>query len=178
MAFETFYSYTEYLPPCHKYLIGSLRIKRGFSPEMILKVETPECWGHNFHVTVVGTGHVPQIKNSPKVSSRPDHYLLLAISPRETSKNEQQAKLPKMMDVKLTANSYRKFQLKMTNIISWNSFYSNTLPPSSKNSRFQNETKCKPLLWKWVLLKWEKKKIHINNSNNNNYYYYYNYYYY
>ena len=96
---------------------------------MILEVETPECWGHNFHVTVVGTGHVPQIKNSPKVSSRPDHYLLLAISPRETSKNEQQAKLPKMMDVKLTANSYRKFQLKMTNIISWNSFYSNTLPP-------------------------------------------------
>ena len=83
MAFETFYSYTEYLPPNHNNLIGSLRIARGFSPEMILEVETPECWGHNFHVTVVGTGHVPQIKNSPKVSSSPDHYLLLAISPRE-----------------------------------------------------------------------------------------------
>ena len=74
MAFETVYSYTEYLSPYHKYLIGSLRILRGFSPEMILEVETPECWGYNFHVTVVGTGHVSQIKNIPKVSSSPDHY--------------------------------------------------------------------------------------------------------
>ena len=74
MGFETFYSYTEYLSPYYKYLIGSLRILRGFSPEMVLGVETPECWGHNFHVTVVRTSRVPEMKNSPKVSSSPDHY--------------------------------------------------------------------------------------------------------
>ena len=52
MAFGTFYSYTKYLSPYHKYLTGSLRIVRGF--QQILEVETPECTGHNFHVTVVG----------------------------------------------------------------------------------------------------------------------------
>ena len=38
---------------------------------MILEVETPECTGHNFLVTIVGTGRVPQIKNStsPRESS-------------------------------------------------------------------------------------------------------------
>ena len=98
MAFETFYSYTEYLSPYHKYLIGYLKIMRGFLSEMILEVETPECWDHNFHVTVVGTGHVPQIKNSPKVSFSPDHYWLLrcCISLREHFSDEHQAKLAKV----------------------------------------------------------------------------------
>ena len=66
---------------------------------MILEVETPECTGHNFLVTIVGTGRVPQIKNSPRESS---------IFERKFSK-EHQAKRPKMLDLKLTANSYRKF---------------------------------------------------------------------
>ena len=74
MALEKFDSYTYHLSPYYKYLIGSLRILRGFSPEMILGVETPECRGHSFHVTVVGTSRVPEMKISPKVSSSPDHY--------------------------------------------------------------------------------------------------------
>ena len=74
MALEKFYSYTYYLSPYHKYLIESLSILRGFSPEMILGVETPECWGHSFHVTAVGTSRVPEMKISPKVSSSPDYY--------------------------------------------------------------------------------------------------------
>ena len=57
---------------------------------MILEVETPECTGHNFHVTVVGTGRVPQIKNSPRV---------LSIFERKCN-DEHQIKLPKMLDLK------------------------------------------------------------------------------
>ena len=87
---------------------------------MILEVETPECTGHNFHVTVVGTGRVPQIKNSPRV---------LSIFERKCN-DEHQIKLPKMLDLKLTANSYWKFQPKMTNILFWISFYSNRPRPS------------------------------------------------
>ena len=63
---------------------------------MVLENETPECTGHNFHVIVVGTGRVPQIKNSPRVSS---------IFERKFS-DEHQIKLPKMLDLKLTANPY------------------------------------------------------------------------
>ena len=63
---------------------------------MILEVETPECTGHNFLVTIVGTGRV---QNSPRESS---------IFERKFSK-EHQAKRLKMLDLKLTANSYRKF---------------------------------------------------------------------
>ena len=81
---------------------------------MILEVETPECTGHNFRVTVVATGRVPQIKNSPRVSS---------IFERKFS-DEQQIKLPKMSDLKLTADSYWKFQPKMTKILFWKSLRS------------------------------------------------------
>ena len=38
-----------------------------------------------------------------------------------------------------------KISIKMTTILFWNSFYSNRPLPRSKNSRFQNETKCKGL---------------------------------
>ena len=97
-----------------------LKDRARFSPEMIFEVETPECTGHNFHVTVVGTGRVPQIKNSPRV---------LSIFERKCN-YEPQIKLPKMLDLKLTANSYWKFQPKMTNILFWKSFYSNRPRPS------------------------------------------------
>ena len=120
---------------------------------MILEVETPECTGHNFLVTVVGTGRVPQIKNSPRV---------LSIFERKCN-DEHQIKLPKMLDLKLTGNSYWKFQPKMTNILFWNHFILiGHVRVKKKNSRFQNETKCKTfakMLWKWVLL--TKKIISI-----------------
>ena len=66
---------------------------------MILAVETPECTGHNFLVTILRTGRVPQIKNSPGESS---------IFERKFS-DEHQTKLPKMLDLTLPTNSYWKF---------------------------------------------------------------------
>ena len=87
---------------------------------MILKVETPERTGRNFHVTVVGTGRIPQIKNCPRVSSNLERKF----------SDEHQIKLPKMLDLRLTANPYWKFQLKMTNILFWKSFYFNGPLPS------------------------------------------------
>ena len=66
--------------------------------------------------------------------------------------DEHQTKLPKMLDLKLTANFYWKFQPTMTTILFWNSFCSNRPLPSSKNSRFQNETKCKTFVVKMSII--------------------------
>ena len=57
-----------------------------------------------------------------------------------------------MLDLKLTANFYWKFQPTMTTILFWNSFCSNRPLPSSKNSRFQNETKCKTFVVKMSII--------------------------
>ena len=119
---------------------------------MILQVETPECWGHNFHVIALGTGRVPQIKKGVEkyllAVTTISYYFKVSYFFERKFSDERQAKLSKMLDLKLTANSYWKFQPKMTTMLFWNSFCSNRPLPSSKNSRFQNETKCKTFLVK------------------------------
>ena len=74
-----------------------------------------------------------------------------------------------MLDLKLTADSYWKFQPKMTTTPFWNSFYSNRPLPSSKNSRFRNETKGKTFVVKmsFIYMRIKKNHFHINNNNIN-----------
>ena len=55
--------------PYRKYLIRSLRIVRGFHQRLFWKSKRQNAQVTNFHVTVVGTGRVPQIEDSPRVSS-------------------------------------------------------------------------------------------------------------
>ena len=142
---------------------------------MILQVETPECWGHNFHVIVLGIGRVPQIKKGVQkyllaVTTISYYFKVLYFFERKFS-DEHQAKLPKMLDLKLTANSYWKFQLK------WRLYFSETpfalighsfrVP---KTLAFKTRLSAKPLLWKFrfYINENKEKQFHINDNNSNN----------
>ena len=61
---------------------------------------------------------------------------------------------PKNVGLKVNCklNFYWKFQPTMTTILFWNSYCSNRPLPSSKNSRFQNETKCKTFVVKMSII--------------------------
>ena len=120
----------------------------------------------------MGIGRVPQIKNSPRV---------LSIFERKCN-DEHQIKLPKMLDLKLTANSHWKFQPKMTNILFWNHFILiGHIRVKKKTLAFKTRLSAKPLqkcCENEFYLHEKRKKNHINNknnnnNNNNNYYYYY-----
>ena len=129
---------------------------------MILQVETPECWGHNFHVIALGTGRVTQIKKGVQkyllaVTTISYYFKVLYFFERKFS-DEHQAKLPKMLDLKLTANSYWKFQPK------WRLYFSET--PFALIGHFRVP---KTLAFKSAKpFKNKEKQFHINDNNSNN----------
>ena len=153
MALETFYYCTEYLSPYHKYLIGSSRTLWGFLTRddfgsrnaRILRSQFP-C--HSFRYwSRSADKEQSKIKYLLALTTISYYFKVSYFFERKFS-DEHQAKLPKMLDLKLIVNSYWKFQPQMTTILFWNSFCSNRPLPSSKNPRFQNETKCKTFVVK------------------------------
>ena len=122
MAFETCYSYTEYLSPYYKYLIGSLRILascevfhqrlfwRSKRQNAEVTISMSQLW---VMVTFRRQRTVQKYLLAAIIVS---YYLKMYFFERKFS-DEHQSKLPKMWYLKLTVDFYWKFQPKMTTIL-------------------------------------------------------------